>query len=86
MMMHGAFYGASGWGRHRNESVFEPSTTVNHAKKTETHLSEHYTSDEIERKVENICRDDYDNKFLDLEVSYPGFIFAYVNCFFVMLM
>ena len=64
-----SLYGASGWGRHRNESVFESSTTVNHAKKTETHLSEHYTSDEIERKVENICRDDYDNKFLDLEVS-----------------
>ena len=60
-------HGASGWGKYRNESMFESSTTVNHAKKSENYLFEHYTSEKIERRVEKIYEDDYDSSFLDLE-------------------
>lgn len=59
-------FGASGWGAHGNESMFQ-SATVNHAKVTENYLSEHFVSDEIERRVEEIYVVDYDNAYLDLE-------------------
>merc|ERR1712194_773194 len=60
-------YGASGWGRYRNESMFASSGTVNHARRAERYLLEHYTREDIERRVEKIFGDDYDNEFLHLE-------------------
>ena len=60
-------YGASGWGKYRNESMFYSSDTVRHAEKTEHHLLEHYTSREIEKRVVKLFEDDYENEFLDLE-------------------
>ncbi|KAL7540133.1 hypothetical protein ACHAXR_009882 [Thalassiosira sp. AJA248-18] len=56
-----------GWGKHRNESMFESASTVKHSTKAEHHLLEHYTSREIENRVEELYGIDYDNEFLDLE-------------------
>ena len=61
-----AEYGASGWGVGRNESMFKSSSTVLHAKDTSAKLKQYYTP-EIEERVQHIFRDDYDNKFLELE-------------------
>ncbi|EED88134.1 predicted protein [Thalassiosira pseudonana CCMP1335] len=60
-------FGTSGWGEYRNESMFESSSTVNHARNTGVHLKEHYTRDDIEQRVERMYNADYDNKYLDLE-------------------
>ena len=60
-------FAASGWGQFRNESMFESASTVNHFTKSINHLLEHYTSKDIEERVENIYKDDYDNIVMDLE-------------------
>lgn len=59
-------YGASGWGEHRNESMFSSSTTVKHSTGAVDRLSEHYTK-EVEERVEKLYAIDYDNEFMDLE-------------------
>jgi len=59
-------YGASGWGEFRNESIFSSSSTVKHAQHANRHLSEFYTSDVIEKRVERFYEADYNNKYLNL--------------------
>lgn len=70
-------YGASGWGEYRNESMFDSSGTVHHAKKAENYLLDHYTSEKIEKRVEKIYEEDYDNEFLDLETVPIGDALSY---------
>jgi hypothetical protein len=65
-------YGASGWGLGRNESMFQSSSTVLHAKDTSAKLKLYYTTLEIEKRVEHIFRDDYENKFFELNVVKIG--------------
>ena len=60
-------FGASGWGEFRNESMFQSSSTVKHAKGSENYLNEYYTSKAIEDRVERIYKDDYDNEYLELD-------------------
>ena len=48
--------------------MFQSSSTIFHANKAVNHLSEYYTNEEIERRVEHIYKADYDNKYLDLAV------------------
>ena len=60
-------YGESGWGKFHNESMFESATTVKHSKKAKSYLFDHYARNEIERRVEKIYEDDYNNAYLDLE-------------------
>ena len=59
-------YGASGWGEHRNESMFESSATVKHSTGAVDRLSEHYTKG-VEGRVERLYAIDYDNEYMDLE-------------------
>ena len=56
----------SAGGEHRNESIFASSSTIKHASHTDEHLLEHYTSDEIDERVELFYADDYNNEYLDL--------------------
>ncbi|KAL7552814.1 hypothetical protein ACHAWF_018766 [Thalassiosira exigua] len=65
-------FGASGWGEHRNESMFESAGTVRHAVKTEKFLSNHFQNKETERRVERIYMEDYENAALDLELLKIG--------------
>ncbi|KAL7516409.1 hypothetical protein ACHAWX_001430 [Stephanocyclus meneghinianus] len=64
-------YGLSGWGSNRNESMFTSASTVLHAKGTENYLNDFY-NEEIERRVEKIYADDYENEFLELDVVKVG--------------
>jgi len=60
-------FGASGWGEYGNESMFESSSTVNHAsEKASARLREYYTSKDIEERVDKIYEDDYENEYLNL--------------------
>ena len=61
-----AEYGASGWGLHRNESMFHSSSTILHSKDTSAKLKQFYNTPEVEMRVEHIFTDDYENKFLEL--------------------
>ncbi|KAL7526682.1 hypothetical protein ACHAWF_001875 [Thalassiosira exigua] len=70
-------FGASGWGRFRNESIFSSSSTVTHAQHSKEHLSRYYTNKDIERRVERIYLADYDNKHLDLKRVPIGHAEAY---------
>ena len=47
--------------------MFESVVSIKHGMKSKNYLFDHYTSDEIERRVEMIYEVDYDNAFLDLE-------------------
>ena len=60
-------FGLSGWGEYRNESMFQSSSTVLHAKGTGDKLLKYYTSVEIEKRVEHIFKDDYENEYLELD-------------------
>ena len=64
-------YGLSGWGSHRNESMFTSSSTVLHARGTENYLNEFY-NEEMERRVEGIYAHDYENEYLELDVVKVG--------------
>lgn len=66
-----AEYGASGWGEGRSERMFQSSTTVLHARNTSEKLMKYYTP-EIEKRVEHIFRDDYENEILELDVVKIG--------------
>ena len=62
-----AEYGASGWGLGRNESMFYSSSTILHSRDTSAKLKQFYNTPEVENRVEHIFKDDYENKFLELE-------------------
>lgn len=59
-------YGASGWGTHRNESIFTSKSTVNHASNTSGRLFQYYTSKGMERRVDKFYESDYENVYLNL--------------------
>lgn len=60
-------YGANGWGANQNESMFYSSSTILHAKDTKSKLQRFYNTVDVERRVEEIFREDYENEYLELE-------------------
>ena len=59
-------YGASGWGRFKNESIFAQGTQATHRTSAITKLKEYYNAS-IEQFVENMFADDYDDPMFDFK-------------------
>jgi hypothetical protein len=70
-------FGFSGWGQFRNERMFQSSSTILYAKGMGDKLLKYYTPKEIEKRVEHIFRDDYENKCLEFDQVKIGKISEY---------
>ena len=60
-------YGKSGWGKFRNESIFQSTGTVKHATNSASYLMEYYANTSVEERAELYNDIDYDNEYLELE-------------------
>jgi hypothetical protein len=64
-------------GQRRNERMFQSSSTILYAKGMGDKLLKYYTPKEIEKRVEHIFRDDYENKCLEFDRVKIGKISEY---------